>query len=250
MSQPNRAELSEIRKKVDLYLSVHRYDAAEKLLRATLADHGPLANIHNLLGVTFHQQSKFVEALKEFHKALSLNGEYVEAALNLAATLCDLSRYEEAQAIFAKLDQQVGGKKKQPGLVLGRLANHHAQSGQSYEESGMLSEAILEYRKALSLFERMPDVKLALVKLYVRTGQTDKAKQECEEIVKICPDLASGHTWLGILYYKLGRRELARKHWEKAQQLSPDDLASRAYLKLARAWPPGDDTRTSREKSP
>jgi len=237
MSQLNRSELGEIRKKVDLYLSVHRYDAAEKLLRATLADHGPLANIHNLLGVTFHQQSKFVDALKEFYKALAINGEYVEAALNLAATLCDLSRYDEAQAIFAKLDQQVGGKKKQPALVLGRLANQHAQSGQSYEESGMLTEAIQEYRRALGLFDRMPDVKLALVKLYVRTGQNDKAKQECEDIVKSYPDLASGHTWLGILYYKLGRHGLARKHWENAQQLSPDDLASRAYLKLARSWP-------------
>src|SRR3954453_3141286 len=102
---PSRAELAEIRKKVALYLSVQRFDAAEKLLRATLTDYGPLANIHNLLGVTFHKQSRFVEALKEFNRALAVNPDFVEAALNLTATLCDLSRYDEAKTVFARLQQ-------------------------------------------------------------------------------------------------------------------------------------------------
>jgi Flp pilus assembly protein TadD len=39
------------------------------------------------------------------------------------------------------------------------------------------------------------------------------------------------------MYYKLGRRDLARRHWEKAQQVDPNDLTARAYLKLSRGWP-------------
>ena len=233
---PSRAELAEIRKKVDLYLSVQRFDAAEKLLRATLTDFGPLANIHNLLGVTFHKQSRFIEAIKEFNRALAVNPDFVEAALNLAATLCDLSRYDEAKAVFVKLQQAVNPKKRQPGLVLGRLANQHAANGVAYEESGMFGDAIQEYKKALGLYERMPDVKLALAKLYVRVGQHDKAKTEFEELVRQAPERPEGHTWLGILYYKLGRRDLAKRHWEKAQQTDPNDLTARAYLKLSRGW--------------
>lgn len=234
--KPTRAEIAEIRKKVNLYLSVGRFDAAEKLLKATLTDYGPLANVHNLLGVAYHKQSKFALALKEFNRALIANPDFVEAALNLAATLCDLSRYDEAREVFAKLQAQVNPKKRQPGLVLGRLANQHATNGAAYEESGMLGDAIQEYRKALALFDRMPDVKMALAKLYVRSGQNDKARQEFEEIVKQSPDVPEAHTWLGILYYKLGRKDLAKRHWEKAQQVDPNDLSSRAYLKLARDW--------------
>ena len=233
----SRGEIAEVRKKVDLYLSVNRFDAAEKLLKATLTDHGSLANVHNLLGVTYHKQSKFVDALKEFNKALATNPDFVEAALNLAATLCDLSRYDDARQVFAHLQTQVNPKKRQPDLVLGRLANQHVENGRAYEESGMPGDAILEYKKALSLYERMPDVRLSLAKLYVRVGQNDKAKQEFEEIVKLSPEIPGAHTWLGILYYKLGRKDLAKRHWEKAQQVDPNDLASRAYIKLSREWP-------------
>jgi tetratricopeptide (TPR) repeat protein len=234
--QPSRAELAEIKKKVDLYLSVGRFEAAEKLLKATLNDYGPLANIHNLFGVTYHRQSKFPDAIKEFQKALLANPEFIEAALNLAATLCDLSHYDEAREVFAKISSQVDPRKRQPTLVLGRLANQHASNGYAYEESGMLSDAIQEYRKALALFERMPDVKMSLAKLYVRVGQNEKARVEFEEIIKLNPNHTEAHTWLGILYYKLSRRDEAKFHWEKAQQGNPNDLSSRAYLRLSREW--------------
>lgn len=233
---PSRLEIGEIRRKVQLYLSVNRFDAAEKLLKATLSDFGPLANIHNLLGLTYHRQSKFAYALKEFNRALAANPEFVEAALNLSATLCDLSLYDQAREVFARLTQQISPRRRQPGLVLGRLANQHAANGRAYEDSGMLPEAIQEYKRALSLFERMPDVRLGLAKIYVRMGQLDKAREEFETVVKSNPELAAAQTWLGILYYKQGRKDLARRHWEKAQQSDPNDNAARAYLRLAREW--------------
>ena len=231
-----RAELLDVKKKVDLYLGLGRFDAAEKLLKATLADYGSLANIHNMLGLTFHKQSKFMDAIREFNHALAVKPEYIEAALNLAATLCDLSRYEEAHQVFIKLEEHVGEKQKQPGLVLGRLANLHVLSGQAYEESGMWPEAIQEYRKGLALYDKMPDVKLVLAKLYVRVGQHEKAKKEFEELIVQNPGLADAHTWLGILQYKLGQRDLAKRHWEKAQESSPENSTARAYLHLARSW--------------
>lgn len=231
-----RSELQEVQKKVRLYLSVNRFDAAEKLLKATISEYGPVANIHNLLGVTFHKQSRFPEAIQEFNSALSANGEFVEAALNLAATLCDLSQYDEAQKIFVHLSEKVTSRRKQPSLVLGRLANQHVENGNAYEESGMPAEAITEYRKALSLYERMPDVKLSLSKLYLHSDQKDKAKAELEDLLRMIPDHTEGHNWLGIIFYKLGQKDLARHHWEKAQQSSPGNLTARAYIKLSNEW--------------
>lgn len=232
-----RADLIEILKKVHLYLSVGRFDAAEKLINATLADHGPLANVLNALGLTYHKQSKFPDALDAFNKALSINPDFVEAALNITATLCDLSRYEEAQTVFAEINKRLNQKRKLPELVLGRLANQHAQNAKAYEESDLLAEAVLEYRKALSLYADMPDIRIALVRLHLRLGQLEKARVECEDILKSTPEHCEANTWLGILHYKLAQKDLAKRHWEKAHQTNPDDSASRALLRLSRDWP-------------
>jgi tetratricopeptide (TPR) repeat protein len=233
----SRAELAEILKKSNLYLSVGRFDAAEKLLKATLADYGPLANVENTLGLTYHKQSKFPLAVEAFNRALCINPDFIEAALNLAVTLCDLSRYDDAQSVFLKINQKVNPKKKLPGLVLGRLANQHVQNAKAYEESDLLAEAVLEYKKSLSLYSDMPDVKMALAKLHVRLGQLEKAKTECEEILKLYSDHYEAHTLLGILHFKLEQKDLAKRHWEKAYQANPKDAASRALVNLSRDWP-------------
>lgn len=245
-----RDELNSIVNKVNLYVSVQRYDAAEKLIRAAISDYGHLANMYNLLGVTYHRQSRFVEALDEFRRAISINPSYVEASLNLAATLCDLSRYEEAREIFNNVQSQTNPSKRQPDLILGRLANLHAASGKLYRQSNMHADAIREYRKALSLFERMPDVKLDLARLYMQIGQLDKAQTEFEDLIRHFPEVSEARTWLGVLYLKLGRTEQARDQWLKVQQTDPNDLISRAYLRMSNTRPrlPGPPTEVTAAK--
>ena len=230
-----REELKEIQEKATLYLSVGRFDAAEKILRATLSDFGPLANIHNLLGVTFHKQSRFAEALEHFREAWRLNLNYVEAALNLAATLSDLSHYEEARDVFTRIMGLIENDRRKPGLVLGRLANQHAATGRMYEENGLPTEAIQEYLKALSLYDHLPDVRLALGKLYCHGGQLDRAQQELEQLVREAPDMAEAHTWLGIVLFRQQNLDGARECWSRAQSMGDRGVAARAYLKVMQA---------------
>lgn len=227
-----REELKEIEEKARLYLSVGRFDAAEKILRSTLSDYGPLSNIHNLLGVTFHRQSKFREALQHFRKAWEVNGAFVEAALNLAATLCDLSQYEEARAVFSQIMGEMENVRKRPRLVLGRLANQHVATGRSYQENGMIAEAIQEYLKALSLYDHLPDVRLTLGKLYCQGDQLDRARQELETLVKEAPDMAEAYTWLGVVYFRLSNLTAAKDTWAKAQAMGDRGAPARAYLKI------------------
>ena len=234
---PVRNELGEIKQKVELYLSLHRFDAAEKLLKSAISDFGSLASLHNLLGVSFHKQGRFADALKEFKKAVAANPDFLEGGLNLVATLCDLSHYDEARSLYAELVGRLNPRRQQPNLVLGRIANQHAENGRSYEESGMYHDAIQEYRKALSLFDKMPDVRLALAKLYLKLGQADRAKEEAEELVRTDPNFVEGHVFLGILYAKLGRKDLAKRHWETARTDDPKHPTVLAYLRLAADWP-------------
>jgi tetratricopeptide (TPR) repeat protein len=228
-----RIDFSEIYAKVRLYLSVGRYEAAEKLLSNALDEHGSLANLHNLLGLTFHKQSKFPDAIVQFTKALKINTTFVEAGLNLAATFCDLGRYDDAKAIFTEVVSATPQNKKQPDLIFGRLANHHAQCGKLYEQSGLMTEALSEYKRALSLFERMPDVRLALGRLLFRSGQFDKAVSEFQTVSTQFPDEHEAHLWSGIANWKLGNVDLAHRQWQTAVSLQGGNGVAASYLRFS-----------------
>lgn len=86
-----RVDFAEIQQKIRIYHSVNRFEAAEKMLLSAIDEHGSMANLHNLLGVTYHKQSKFADAIVQFTKALKINQNFVEAGLNLSATFCDLA---------------------------------------------------------------------------------------------------------------------------------------------------------------
>ena len=42
---------------------------------------------------------------------------------------------------------------------------------------------------------------------------------------------------VGILYFKMGRKDQAKRQWEQAQQANPNDLSARAFCKISRDWP-------------
>lgn len=228
-----RVDFTEIYSKIRLYLSVGRYEAAEKLLSSTLDEHGSLANIHNLLGVTFHKQSKFADAIVQFTKALKINSHFIEAGLNLAATFCDLGRYDDAKAVFTEILAVTPPNKKQPDLIMGRLANHHASSGALYEQSGFTNEALVEYKRAVSLYERMPDVRLAMGKIYFRSGQYEQALHEFQTVNSQFPDEHDAHLWSGITNWKLGHFDQAHRQWQIAMSLQGGVGVAAAYLRMS-----------------
>lgn len=228
-----RVDFSEIYSKVRLYLSVGRFEAAEKLLNNALEEHGSLANIHNLLGLTFHKQSKFADAVVQFTKALKINPSFVESGLNLAATFCDLGKYDDAKAVFTEVLSVTPPNKKQPELIMGRLANQHASCGELYEQSGLYNDAITEYKKALSMFERMPDVRLAVGKIYFKLGQFDRALSEFQIVSSQFPDEHEAHLWSGIANWKLGHVDLAHRQWQTAVSLQGGSGVAATYLRIS-----------------
>lgn len=228
-----RYDLSELQNKVRIYHSVGRFEAAEKILLSTIDEYGSLANLHNLLGVTYHKQSKFADAIVQFTKALKINPNFVEAGLNLSATFCDLGRYDDAKTVFSEILASTPTHKKQPELVLGRLANHHAECGHLYAQNNLPHDAINEYKRALSLYERMPDVKIALGQVYFRTNQMDRALYEFQDAVRMFPDEAEAHLWLGVCLWKMDRKDQAMRSWETSRNLDDSTGLPQAYLSFA-----------------
>lgn len=184
-----------------------------------------------LLGITYHKQSKFSDAIIQFQKALKINPKYTEASLNLLITYCDLSQYDEATELFEAIKKATSFKKT-PSLLQGRLANLHDKCGQYYQDLGLISEAIQEYKKAIRLFPNLPDVKFKTAKLLIKTNEIEKAQKELIEVLEIDDSINEARTLLGVLYFKAGQKEKAKDHWLKAIQNNQNDMLARIFLKF------------------
>ena len=112
------------------------------------------ADVWNMLGVIYHAQGKFQKAIDCFSNALSINPNYTEAQLHLAVTYNDLGQYDKAQKIYRQAKEYKGveadAQDRLPdSFVRGKLANMHAELGDTYWGIGLFEEALEEYSKAL-----------------------------------------------------------------------------------------------------
>lgn len=227
-----REELIEVKNKVEVYFSVGRYDAAEKLLLASIASYGHIANLENLLGLCYHKQNKFPDAITRFKNAIQKNPQFIESSLNLAAVLCDLSQYEEAKIIYERVSQFMDAKYKQPTMVMGRIANQHVNTADLYIQSGLFKEAIAQYKKALKIYPDMADVKLNLAKAYIEVKNLSDAQTELQDLLELRPNMQEATILLGQIHFQNGKTALAKELWKFANELQPLDITSKILSSL------------------
>ncbi len=231
MLSAKRRHLADIQDKVTIYLRLQRFQAAEELVRTALNEMGPYPNLLNLLGVIYHRQSLFSQAIEFFEQAFAANPRFLEAALNLSATYSDLGFYDQAEKVYEEAMSLFKDDKILPDLVLGRLANLHNATALGYEQAGLLEEATLEFQRALGIYPRMPDVRLKLAKIYLRMEHFQSSKEQLLTILEENPNHLESLNLLGSVCYRLGDKDEAHRYWQKAQVLNPHDRTSRTYMK-------------------
>lgn len=225
----------------ELYLMARKlydrenFEEAESLLLKAAKAAPFFADIFNKLGVIYHHKGAFGKAVKNFQKALEINPAYTEASLNLAVTLNNLGKYEEARDAFQKAARFAHpGPNTLDPYVKGKLANQHADLAYTYYDLGLVHEAIEEYRKALSLGPEFSDLRTKLAVALRDIGRYDEAVNEFQKAIEARPDFIPGYIQLGITYYLKGLVDLAIAEWEKALSRNPDDKSIKVYLGFIR----------------
>ena len=104
----------------------------------------------------------------------------------------------------------------------------------SYESvsKGNFTNAIDEATIAIS-FD--PDLVIPYVNrawAYIESGQYDKAVADCNTAIKIDPDNALAINNIGLAYHRMGKLQLARKHYKKACDLNMN-IACENYKSLS-----------------
>ena len=207
------------------------FDKAEPMLREILEHSDRFADVHDMLGVIAHFRGNFVVAERHFERALTLNPQYTEAALNLAVTYNDRGKYEAAREVYARI--KGAGTGIGDGLdpfARGKIANMHADIGQAYADAGIPLEAIAEYEKAVSLCPEFSDLRTKLGTLLRQVHEFDRARDQYEAAVAARPNYVPARILLGVTLFAMGDLDRAEEHWKKA--LDIDSMSAKMYLRM------------------
>lgn len=226
-------------------------EKAEQMLRQVLEKDDRLADVHDMLGVICHSRGNFTQAEHHFERALALNPNYTEAALNLAVTYNDRGKYEAARQVYARIKGSPGGSLT--GLdpfARGKIANMHAEVGQAYADAGLAREAIAEYEKAVALCPQFADLRTRLGALLREVNELPRAREQYEAAVNARPGYVTARIQLGITLLSLGESIAAREQWTKVLEIEPENARAKMYLRMmatatSRPPPPPPTTPTS-----
>jgi tetratricopeptide (TPR) repeat protein len=213
------------------------HERAERLLGDFLASGHPYPDVLNRLGLLAHERGDFKSALQRFQEALALNPRYNEAALNLAITLMDLGRYDDAERAYRRARPGAGADGLDP-YVKGKLANRQADLAGTYHALGLLEEAIAAFETALALCPGFPDVRLRLGIALRDAGRLDDALVEFDRVRTDAPHLAMAGVQLGITRYAAGDHAGAVAEWQAVLESHPGHPRAQMYLRLVPASRP------------
>ncbi len=193
----------------------------------------PYADLYNKLGLIYHGKGELGKAASAFGKALELNPGYTEVSLNLAVTLNDMGKYQEAGEIFNRAAKIAhGAPYSLDPFIKGKLANEHARIGDIYYDLGLYGEAVEEYKKAIGLRPTFVDIITKIGIAYREKGMYNDAIREFMKAREINPKYVPARINLGITYYMKGFLDLAVAEWQQTLEVNPDNSDAKMYLKF------------------
>lgn len=150
------------------------------------------------LGLSLSGEGRFLEAVREFQRALAFNPRDVELLTNLGCALDNAGKHSEAVSVYQRALR----------LNAEFMALHY-NLGNSLKSLGRTDEAVDCYRQALaldpSLAQGWHNLGLSLQEI----GRLDEARQALQRAVTLCPDYLDARHNLGELHHARGDVDLA-----------------------------------------
>ena len=200
------------------YFHVNQYDKALAALNKVISRDPRNPGARHMLGKTYFMLGDFERATDELKAALNASPKDYDVEYTLGLAYLKRREIDSARRIYDQMIEQLGEKPQLRALI-----------GRAYRETGFLSEAIEEFKKALALDPHFPRVHFYLGLTYLlRDGiaRLGDAKKE----FKI--ELAA-HPEEFFAYYYLGIAETLERNWQVAEQ----DLAKASEIQPDNADP-------------
>jgi tetratricopeptide (TPR) repeat protein len=212
------------------------YDEAAKLLEQVLSHDDRFADVHDMLGVIDHNAGRLGDAERHFERALALNPNYTEAALNLAVTYNDRGKFDEARKIYARIKERPSGDTTAlDPFARGKIANMHAAIGEAYNDANMTVEAIDEYERAVRLCPDFADLRTRLGTLLRNYGELARARDHYEAAIRARPGYVQARILLGVTLLAMGDLDKAEAAWNGALEHEPGSVSAKMYLRMVKS---------------
>jgi len=167
-------------------------------------------SVHNQLANVLCLQDHNQEAVEHYQQALSIQPDFHDCRVNLADTLIDLGEIRNAISHY----QHVLERQPENTPLLIRL-------GAAFEKRGDTEKAIQHYQMALEKNPELIEARINMGRVLL-SNNPQQSEKFLSSILKIDPDNADAHYWLGIHSQTMGRFEKATRYFQQAILLRPD----------------------------
>ena len=166
------------------------------------------AEFHFDMGLALYSENNLKDAKPEFQQALRLKPDLAQASYLLASCVASEGDYSQAEGIFSALTRQ------HP-----RNSDYWTALAQVLSKENKASEAVRTSRRALALAPRNAHVQYVTATVLMQSGDISDAIPMFEKLERLDNRVLAVHVALARLYARQGRRDLAHKEAELAQQL-------------------------------
>lgn len=208
------------------YFGAEQYEKGLEPLQKALARNPQNVGAHHMLGKTYFMLGESGKSASELETALSLAPHDVDVAYTLGISYLVNRRVDAAKQLFDRMLQEFGN---QPQL--------HIVIGRAYRESGLLPEAIEEFRKAIALDPGFPRAHYYLGLTYLLDEGQSKLSEALDEFkieLAANPDEYFANYYLGIVYIFQRKWDLAVSFFQRASTIQPHNPDP--YFQLGQAY--------------
>ncbi len=159
----------------------------------------------NYLGYISVKFNKYEEAISYYKRAISIDPNYSEAINNLGVAYAEIENWDEAIKYF---------KAALSNLLYRTPERAYLNMGYAYYMKGDYQSAENALKEALMRNPVFPLAMYTLGLVYIELGNDEAAIKEFKRTIGIMSDYIDAHWELAKIYFRLGEKGKALKHFE------------------------------------
>jgi len=204
-------------------------DQRQKL--AVRQDTKPAAYEAYILGRGYLQELKKPEdldnAIAAFTQALKIDPNYAPGYAALGEAYLDgFRQFGRGNDWIAKASSYC-----QEALLRDRdLAQGHVCLGKIFINTGNYNKAVGEFERAVKSDPESEDALLGFARAYTKLGNLAAAESTYKQAIALRPNYWRGYSWLGVFYFAQARYSDAAEMFRKVTELAPDNYLGYSNL--------------------
>ena len=201
----------------NIFMIENRYDEANTYFRSLIELSPKNPDGFFLLGMSFRQQKKYTDAMKNFEAALIRGPGDINVFVNLISTLIENNLLDDAFQRCEDTLKKTKGQPKSQAIIYDLM-------GRLYQTKNQAGEAEKAYKSAMiSNPDYLPPY-YSLAKIYFSENREDTAIAQYKAAIKNRDGMyrEQPNMMLGIIFSIKKQWDLAQFHYRKALELNPN----------------------------